>query len=68
MVSAGLVVPLAGRVVATGDEWEPYRLLDGGGAAVEAVRACPACRGTVRTARTAGCAAGSRRFSGMPGR
>ena len=26
---AGLVVPLAGRLVATGDRWEPYRLLDG---------------------------------------
>ena len=25
---AGLVVPLAGRLVATGDRWEPYRLLD----------------------------------------
>jgi integrase len=36
---AGLVVPLAGRLVATGDRWEPYRLLDGGGVAVEAARA-----------------------------
>ena len=26
---AGLVVPLAGRLVATGDRWEPYRLVDG---------------------------------------
>jgi hypothetical protein len=25
---AGLVVPLAGRLVATRDRWEPYRLLD----------------------------------------
>ncbi len=37
--AAGLVVPLAGRLVATGDRWEPYRLLDGGGVAVEAARA-----------------------------
>jgi site-specific recombinase XerD len=36
---AGLMVPLAGRLVATGDRWEPYRLLDGGGVAVEAARA-----------------------------
>src|SRR5258708_1658642 len=36
---AGLVVPLAGRLVATGDSWEPYRLLDGGGVLVEAARA-----------------------------
>jgi integrase len=36
---SGLVVPLAGRLVATGDEWEPYRLLDGDGVAVEAARA-----------------------------
>lgn len=36
---AGLVVPLAGRLVATGDAWEPYRLLDGDGVAVEAARA-----------------------------
>ena len=27
---AGLVVPLAGRLVATGDRWEPYRLVDAG--------------------------------------
>ena len=37
--AAGLVVPLAGRLVATGDGWEPYRLLDSGGVAVEAARA-----------------------------
>jgi hypothetical protein len=36
---AGLVVPLAGRLVATGDRWEPYRLLDSGGVAIEAARA-----------------------------
>ena len=36
--AAGLVVPLAGRLVATGDRWEPYQLLDSGGAPVEAVR------------------------------
>jgi hypothetical protein len=35
---AGLVVPLAGRLVATGDSWEPYQLLDSGGAPVDAVR------------------------------
>src|SRR5579884_3628077 len=34
---AGLVVRLVGRLVATGDEWEPYRLVDPGGAAVGAV-------------------------------
>ena len=34
-----LVVPQAGRVVATGDPWEPYRLLDPDGAAVEPVAA-----------------------------
>ena len=33
---AGLVVPLAGRLVATGDQWEPYRLLDAGGMSVGA--------------------------------
>ncbi len=33
---AGLVVPLAGRLVATRDRWEPYRLLDSRGVAVEA--------------------------------
>jgi site-specific recombinase XerD len=37
--AAGLVVPLTGRLVATGDRWEPYRLLDGGGVAVEAAGA-----------------------------
>jgi hypothetical protein len=35
---AGLVVPLAGRLVATGDRWEPYQLLDSGGVPVEAAR------------------------------
>lgn len=34
---ASLVVPTAGALVATGDRWEPYRLVDGGGAVVEAV-------------------------------
>jgi Phage integrase, N-terminal SAM-like domain len=33
---AGLVVPLAGRLVATGDRWEPYRLVDADGKAVGA--------------------------------
>jgi hypothetical protein len=33
---AGLVVPLAGRLVATGDRWEPCRLIDAGGASVRA--------------------------------
>ena len=37
--AAGLAVPLAGRLVATGDRWEPYRLLDSRGVAVEAARA-----------------------------
>ena len=36
---AGLVVPLAGRLAATGDRWEPYRLLDPGGASVAAAGA-----------------------------
>ena len=36
---AGLVVPFAGRLVATGVQWEPYRLLDGGGVSVEAAQA-----------------------------
>ena len=37
--AAGLAVPLAGRLAATGDRWEPYRLLDSRGVAVEAARA-----------------------------
>jgi hypothetical protein len=37
---AGVAVPLAGRLVATGDRWEPYRLLDPGGASVAAAGAC----------------------------
>jgi integrase len=36
---AGLVVPLAGRLVATGDRWEPYRLLDARGVSVAAAGA-----------------------------
>jgi site-specific recombinase XerD len=36
---AAMVVPPVGRLVATGDEWEPYRLLDPAGVAVEAVAA-----------------------------
>jgi site-specific recombinase XerD len=36
---AGLVVPLAGRLVATGERWEPYRLLDGDGVSVDAAGA-----------------------------
>jgi integrase len=36
---AGLVVPLAGRLVATGDRWEPFRLLDGDGVSVDAAGA-----------------------------
>ncbi|MFI6958619.1 tyrosine-type recombinase/integrase [Nocardia sp. NPDC050408] len=34
-----LVVPAAGALVATGDRWEPYRLVDPDGAPVEAVAA-----------------------------
>jgi len=34
---AALVVPLSGRLVATGNRYEPYRLLDPGGAVVVAV-------------------------------
>ena len=33
---AGLVVPLAGRLVATGDRWEPYRLVGADGKPVGA--------------------------------
>ena len=36
---AGLVVPLAGRLVATGDRWDPYRLFDAGGVSVAAAGA-----------------------------
>jgi integrase len=32
-----LRIPAAGSLVVTGDRWEPYRLVDGDGAAVEAV-------------------------------
>ena len=34
---SALVVPQAGRVVATDDAWEPYRLVDVDGNAVESV-------------------------------
>ena len=33
---ASLAIPAVGSVVATGDRWEPYRLVDGDGAVVEA--------------------------------
>jgi hypothetical protein len=36
---ASLAVPLVGSLAATGDPWEPYRLLDPGGEAVLAVTA-----------------------------
>ena len=36
---AGMIVPQAGRLVATADPWEPYRLLDPAGRVVEAVAA-----------------------------
>ena len=36
---AALVVPQAGRLIATGEEWEPFRLLDADGQEVEAVSA-----------------------------
>jgi|SRR5918995_3415937 hypothetical protein len=36
---AALVVPQVGRLVDTGDRWEPYRLVDPDGSAVEAVSA-----------------------------
>ena len=36
---AALVVPRAGRLVATGDRYEPYRLVDGDGVAVAAATA-----------------------------
>jgi site-specific recombinase XerD len=36
---AALVVPQAGRLVATGDRYEPYRLVDAGGVAVAAATA-----------------------------
>lgn len=34
---SGLVLPCIGRLVSTGDEWEPYRLLDADGAVVDPV-------------------------------
>lgn len=36
---AGMVVPQVGRLVVTGDEWEPYRLVDSYGVEVAAVSA-----------------------------
>jgi hypothetical protein len=36
---AGLVAPLAGRLVATGDRWEPFRLVDADGKDVGAAGA-----------------------------
>ena len=36
---AALVVPAAGRLIATGDRYEPFRLAGPGGAAVEPVTA-----------------------------
>ena len=36
---AGLPVPLAGRLVATGNRWEPYRLVDADGVVVDSVGA-----------------------------
>ena len=36
---AGLVVPLAGWLVVTGDRWEPYRLVDADGKPVGAAGA-----------------------------
>jgi site-specific recombinase XerD len=53
-----LVVGLAGSVVATGDVWEPYRLLDGDGVAVVAVsmflRDLQACGRPAATQRSYG--------------
>ena len=36
---SGLTVPPAGRVIATGDRYEPYRMLDADGVGVEPVTA-----------------------------
>src|ERR1700746_1968303 len=36
---AGMVIPQVGRLVATGDGWMPYRLVDESGVSVEAVSA-----------------------------
>jgi len=36
---AALVVPRAGRLIATGNRYEPYRLVDGDGAVVDAATA-----------------------------
>ena len=41
---AALVVPLAGRVVATGDAWEPWRLTVGGRLMPPGPRARPSVR------------------------
>jgi integrase len=55
---ARLVVPVAGSLVATGDLWEPYRLLDAGGAVVDPVvsyfRDLQACGRSTATLRSYG--------------
>jgi len=56
---ARLVVPQAGRLVATGDEWDRYRLVDVDGVAVEAVTAW------FRELQAAGRAAATLRSYGM---
>jgi site-specific recombinase XerD len=56
---AAMVVPPVGRLVATGDEWEPCRLLDPAGVAVEAVAAF------LRDLQAAGRSAATLRSYGM---
>ena len=56
---ATMVVAPVGRLVATGDEWEPYRLLDPDGVAVDAVAAF------LRDLQAAGRSAATLRSYGM---
>ena len=56
---AAMVVPQVGRLVATADPWEPYRLLDPGGVAVAAVAAF------LRDLQAAGRSAATMRSYGM---
>src|SRR5262249_38653584 len=56
---AALVVPQVGRVVATDDPWEPWRLVDGDGVVVEPVAAY------LRDLHAAGRSAATARSYGM---
>ncbi|MEU6721990.1 tyrosine-type recombinase/integrase [Nonomuraea sp. NPDC046802] len=56
---ASLVVPDIGQLIKTGDQWEPYQLIDGGGAVVAPVAAYLA------ELQAASCAASTLRSYGM---